>query len=68
MMDGPDVIFMSMCDDNANNFIGFAAQIFVIGNNVINPDHIVTREHHARIYDQYLVVKFVGGHVLAHFP
>ena len=67
-MDRADVIFMPMCDDDADHVAGSGAQIFIIGNDVINSNHIVSGEHDAGIYHQNLVLEFIGGHVLAYFP
>ena len=67
-MDRPNVVFMSMRDHDPHYLICFIAQIFIIGNDVIDPQHIVMREHDARIYDHNLVIELVGSHVLANFP
>ncbi len=68
MMDRSNVILMPVCDDNPHYLILLAAQIFIIGNDVIDPEHIVAWKHHARIHDQYLMIEFIGGHVFTHFP
>ncbi len=68
MGDRADMIFMSMRYDNTENLIRLVAQIVVIGNNVIDPEHVVFGKHNSRIDDQDLMVEFVGSHVLADFP
>src|SRR5512145_1083761 len=68
MVNGTNVIFMSMGDHDPHYLIGFLSQILVIGNDVINPEHIVLGKHDACIHNQDLVIDFVGSHVLAHFP
>src|SRR5688572_20266120 len=67
-MDGTNVVFMSMRDRNPHDLISFLTQIFIVGNNIIDPEHIIFGEHDARIHNQNLVVELVGSHVLAHFP
>ena len=62
------MVFMSVRDDNAEDLIRFVAQIVVIGNDVIDPEHVVFWKHNSRIHDQDLMIEFVGGHVLADFP
>ena len=44
------------------------AQVSHIGDDVIDPQHVVIREHQAGIHNQDLPAKFVGRHVAAHFP
>src|SRR6266508_31169 len=68
MVNSPNMVFMSMRNYDPHYLIGFLTQIFIIGNDVINPEHIVFGKHDACIYNQNLVVEFVGGHILAHFP
>ena len=41
------------------------AQIFEIGDDVIDPQHVIIGEHQPGIHDQDLAVVFVGHHVLA---
>ena len=68
MVDCSNMIFMTVGNDNANHLIGFLTQIFKIGNDVIDPEHIVFGEHDSGIHHQDLVLEFIGSHVLAHFP
>ena len=62
------MVFVPMRDDNPEDLVPFAAQIIVIGNDVIYPEHIVFWKHNSRIYDQDFSIEFVDGHILADFP
>src|ERR1051325_7409790 len=68
MVNRSNMVFMSMCNDNPHDFIGFLTQILIVGNDVVYSEHVIAGEHDACIHDHNLVVELVGGHVLAHFP
>ncbi len=53
---------------NADHLIGSAAHIFIIGNDIVDPEHVVFGEHDAGVDDDDLAIEFVGGHVLSNFP
>ncbi len=57
-----------MRDHDPYHFIGLLTQIFKVGNDVVDPEHIVFGKHNARIHNQNLILELVGSHVLAHFP
>src|SRR5512138_2523911 len=68
MVNGANVVFMSVGDDDAHDLFSFLAQVFIIGNDVIDPEHVIAREHNTRVNDHDLVVVLIGSHVLAYFP
>ncbi len=67
-MDRPNVILMPVGDDDSRHLVGSFTQILIIGDDVIDPQHVIMRKHDARVHDQNLVLILVGGHVLANFP
>jgi len=60
------MVFVTMGDNDAFHLVGSLLDIFKIGNDVINADHVVVREHHASIYNQDLLIVFIDRHVFAH--
>ena len=52
----------------ADHLIGALAQVLIVGNDVIDPEHIVFGEHDARIDHDDLAFVFVRRHVLSDFP
>ena len=66
MTNSAGVVFVTVGDDNALHLVSALFDIFKIGNDVIDADHVIVREHHAGVHDQDLLVVFVDRHVFAH--
>ena len=60
------MVFVTVGDDNAFHLVGSLFDIFKIGNDVINADHVIIWEHHASIHNQDLLIVFIDCHVFAH--
>ena len=60
-----DVVLVSVRDDNAAHPVGFVEQVVEVGDDVVNAEHVVLREHDARVYNQNIAAVFTGGHILA---
>ncbi len=60
------MVFVTVGDDDTFHLVGTLLYILKIGDDVINADHVVVREHHASVHDQDLLIVFVHGHVFAH--
>jgi hypothetical protein len=48
--------------------MAFFQQVIEIGNDVINPQHIVLGKHDARVNDQNIIPVFVEDHIFSDFP
>ena len=64
---GAGMVFVAMGDNNPHHLVGALLDVFKIGDDVVNPDHIVIGEHHTGVHDEDFVIVFVDGHVLADF-
>ena len=61
------MVFVAVGKEDALDFVQLIHQIVVIGDNIINAEHVVFGEHNTRINDEDMVLIFDGGHVLADF-
>ncbi len=61
------VIFVAVRDDDAAQLIALVAQVFPIGDDEVDPQHIVFGEHDAAVDQQDIRAVFKGRHVLADF-
>ncbi len=64
---GARMVFVTMGDDNTDHLVSTILDVLEIGNDIVDSDHIVIREHHPNINNQYLVVVFIDSHVLTDF-
>ena len=67
MLDGADVVFMTVGEDDALHLAAVLAQVGQIRDDVIDAQHVIFREHQAGIHHQDLTVIFVDHHILANF-
>ena len=68
MVNGADMVLVAVGDDNALHLLLVLDQIGEVGDDVIDPQHIVFGEHHPGIDHHDLVVVFVDHHIAAYFP
>ena len=57
-----------MGDDDAAHRLALAEQVLEIGDDVVDPQHVVLGKHQAGVDHQDVVPIFVGHHILANFP
>ena len=62
------MIFMTMGNDNSADLVFPLYQVGDIGDNIIDPQHIIFGEHDARVYDENFSIVFIDHHVPSHFP
>lgn len=62
------VIFVTVRDNNTDHLVAALLDVTEIGDNVINPDHVIFGEHEPGVNDQDLPVIFVQHHVAPDFP
>jgi len=68
MLDGPDMIFVPVCEAAAVQFDVIALfKPAKIGNDIIDAMHVVGREHNAAIEQESVPVQLEQGHILADF-
>jgi len=67
MMDRPGVVFVTVGDDDAAHFFAFIQQVFEVGDDVVDAQHIVFGEHQAGVDDEDLVAAFIYHHILTDF-
>ena len=65
---GADMVLMPMGDDNAPNQIEMIHQVVEIRDDVIDPQHIIFREHDAGINNEDILAVFVKHHIFSNFP
>ena len=65
VLDGTDMVLVTVGDDDPMHLGGMVAQILEIRDDVVHPEHVIIGEHQAGIHDQDVAVVFVGHHVLA---
>jgi hypothetical protein len=61
------VVFVTVRDDDAAQLIALVAQIFPIGNDEVDAQHVVFGEHDAAIDQDDVLAVLEGRHVLADF-
>jgi len=66
--DGPGVVLMAVGKYDAAHPVALIQQILKVGDNVVDPQHIVFGEHQPRIYDEDVLPVLVGHHILTNFP
>ena len=67
--DRPGMIFVTVGDhDRHGPRSCLILQILEIGDDVIDPQHVIFGEHQPGVYDQDILTVFVDHHVLADFP
>lgn len=59
------MVFVTVCDNDALELFVIAPDICEIRDDAIDARHVFFREAHAAVNDNYVVVVFKGGHVLA---
>ncbi len=64
----PDVIHMPVGDDHPPDTIPLGAEIVVIRDDVIHPQHVTLREHHSHIHDENVAPVLEDDHILTDFP
>ena len=58
------MIFIPMGDDDSSDTMFLVFEIvFKIGDDKVDPEHVVFREHDARIHNQNILTIFINGHV-----
>ena len=62
-----DVVFVTVGDDDAAHLVAVLGQIGHIGDDVIDPQHVVFGEHQAGIDDEDFAAVFVHHQIAAHF-
>ncbi len=62
-----DMVLVPVGDEDAEHLARAFAQILEVRDDVIDPEHVVVREHDPRVDNNDLPTKFVGHHVLSHF-
>ena len=67
MADRPGVIFVTMGDDDPPHLLLLIEQVAEIGDDVVDPQHVVFREHQPGVDDQDVFTILHGHHVLADF-
>ena len=59
------MILVTVCNDDALDFVFAFKDIFHVRDDDVNPQHIALGEHEAAIDDQQLIVVFKDHHILA---
>ena len=54
MVDGAGVVFVPVGDDDAAHPVAVLQQVLEIGDDVIDPQHVVFGEHQAGVYDEQI--------------
>ncbi len=62
------MILVTVGDHDAADPIQLIQQILEVGDDVIDPQHVIFGEHQPGVYDQDVLAIFVDHHVLANFP
>ena len=62
------MVFMTVGNDDSFHLVAILLEVGEIGNDVIDPQHIVFGEHETGIDNQDLIVIFVRHHIGTDFP
>jgi len=63
--EGADVVLMAVGEDDPEHLLVLPEQVADVGDDEVDPGHVLAGEHKARVDDQDLVVPFQGPHVAA---
>ena len=62
-----NVVLVTVGDEDGLHFIAVFPDVFVVGNDGVNAQHIVLREHNPGVDNENFVFVFNDGHILANF-
>ena len=65
MPDGAGVILVTMGDNDPANLVSFLKKVVEIGDDIVDPEHVILGEHDAGVDDQDVVSVLDRHHVLA---
>ena len=67
VVDGANVVLVPVGNDNATHPLPVLAQEGHIRDDVIDPEHVIFREHHTGVDHQQLPPKLINHHIAANF-